>query len=550
MKGSRSGPKSGLPRLSESEVATQSPGVGVATASGLPLKAVYSHVDLLDSGFEPERDLSRPGHFPYTRGISAQYRERLWVMGQYSGFGSVKQTNKRVRGLLEQGQSGFSIALDLPTQIGLDSDDPMSAGEVGKVGVPIDTLQDMVDLLDGIPLDQVRQIRTTANSVAPIFVALFLAAAEEHGYSGQQFRVMFQNDVLKEYVARGTYIFPPGAGKKFTVDVIEYCAQNLPHWEPIEFCGYHIRDAGADAIQEVAFAVANAFEYLDAARDRGVDIDALAHSLYMFLSAGQDLFEEIAKFRAARRIWAYMMRDRYGVSEMNSALNIFAYTLGSPQTLQEPLNNIVRIAYEALAAILGGAQTLATTAYDEAVQLPSDEAVRISLRTQQILAFETGIPRSADPLGGSYMIESLTTEIERSVARKLKEIDQLGGALRALETGWLGSQIEESAFREQLAVESGARVVVGVNRFRSDDVARVKHQVRTDSAVEDEQRARLASVRARRNPTRVASALRRVNDAAASNLNTVPPIIDAIKAYASIGEVIGTLRGLWGEYHA
>ncbi len=322
------------------------------------------------------------------------YRERLWVMGQYSGFGSAKQTNARIRQLLGEGQLGFSVALDLPTQLGLDSDDPRSVGEVGRVGVPIDSIRDMVDLLDGIPLDNVRQIRTTANAIGPLAVALFLAGAEAHGYRGDQFKVMLQNDVLKEYVARGTYIFPPDKGLRFSVDVIEYCARTLPHWEPIEFCGYHIRDSGSNAVQEVAIAVANGIEYIDSALGRGLGIDQFAESLFMFLSAHLDLFEEAAKFRATRRLWARLMRDRYGASDPSCRLNLFVYTLGSPQTAQEPLNNIVRIAYQAMAAILGGVQTLATSAYDEALQLPSEEAVRVSLRTQQILAYETGVART------------------------------------------------------------------------------------------------------------------------------------------------------------
>jgi methylmalonyl-CoA mutase, N-terminal domain len=523
--------------------------VGDATLSGLPVEPIYTKASLDADGFDVERDLGAPGGFPFTRGVATGgYRERLWVMGQYSGFGSAQETNKRIRGLIEQGQAGFSVALDLPTQIGLDSDDPRAFGEVGRVGVPIDTLEDMVDLLDGIPLDRVRQIRTTANSVGPIFVALFLAAAERHGYSGDQFRVMFQNDVLKEYVARGTYIFPPRPAKEFSVDVIEYCAQHLPHWEPIEFCGYHIRDAGANAIQEVAIALGNAIEYLDAAQSRGVNIDSIAHALYIFLSAGQDLFEEVAKFRAARRIWARLAKDRYGVAEANCRLNIFAYTLGSPQTLQEPLNNIVRIAYEALAAVLGGAQTLATTAYDEALQLPSDDAVRISLRTQQILAYETGVARSGDPLGGSYLVESLTTALERAITSKLEQIDREGGALLALESGWIGREIDEESFKQQAAAESGARIVVGVNRFRVEESTGVQHHVRINEQLEAQQRSRLREVKNKRDPGKVASALGALETAAKTRQNTVPPLVNAVKVNATIGEIASTLKSVWGEY--
>jgi methylmalonyl-CoA mutase N-terminal domain/subunit len=521
--------------------------VGGETLSRLPVGPLYTHLDTED--LNPDEDLGLPGEFPFTRGVfPGMYRERLWVMGQYSGFGSAKETNKRIRSLLAQGQLGFSIALDLPTQLGLDSDDPRSHGEVGRVGVPIDSIRDMVELLDGIPLDGIRQIRTTANAIGPLAVALFVAGAEAHGYRGDQFKVMLQNDVLKEYVARGTYIFPPEHGLRFSADVIEYCARNLPTWEPIEFCGYHIRDSGSNAIQELAIAIANGLEYIDATLSRGLAIDDFAESLFMFLSAHLDLFEEVAKFRAARRLWARLMRRRYGASDDACRLNLFVYTLGSPQTAQEPLNNIVRIAYQALGAILGGAQTLATTAYDEAIQLPGEEAVRISLRTQQILAYETGAARTADPLAGSYFVESLTDQVEVAALDLLAEIERVGGALAALRSGWIADQLEEEAYRQQRSIEDGERVVVGVNRFRVDEGVASVPSSRPDPALERDAVERLERLRATRDAASVEEALARLQAAAAADRNSVEPILDAVRAEATVGEICGALKSVWGTY--
>ncbi len=521
----------------------------IETLSRVPVRSLYTHVDLEKDGFDAERDLGLPGQYPFTRGVDRRmYRDQPWVMGQYSGYGSPRETNQRIRRLLGQGQKGFSIALDLPTQVGLDSDDPLARGEVGRVGVPIDTVDDMVELLDGIRLDQVRQIRTTANSIGPIAVALFTVAAEELGSSASEFRVMLQNDVLKEYVARGTFIFPPAAGLRFSVDVIEHCARNLRHWEPIEFCGYHIRDSGANAIQEVAFAVANGLEYIDATLARGLTIEQIGHAFWLFLSAHIDLFEEVAKFRAARRVWARLMRQRYGASDDASRLNLFVYTLGSAQTMQEPLNNIARISFQALAAILGGAQTLATSSYDEAVQLPSDEAVRISLRTQQIIAYETGVTRTPDPMAGSYLVEELTTQLEREIGKQLEVIAQKGGALRALESGWIGEQIDDEAFRQQQAIEHHERVVVGVNEFRSSDDVGIRHRLSIDPALEQNQIERLRVRRAARDQSRTAGALEAVRCAARDGRNTVEPITDAVRARASIGEIVGALKEIWGAY--
>jgi methylmalonyl-CoA mutase N-terminal domain/subunit len=517
------------------------------TLSGLPVAPLYTaHDSPADSG---DGDLF-PGEYPYTRGVvPGMYREQLWVMGQYSGHGSAKQTNQRIRSLLAGGQRGFSVALDLPTQMGLDSDDPRARGEVGRVGVPIDSVLDMVDLLDGIPLEEVRQIRTTANAIGPIAVALFAVGAERLGYRPDQFKVMLQNDILKEYVARGTYIFPPDKGLRFSVDVVEYCARNLPNWEPIEFCGYHIRDSGSNAIQELAIAMANGFTYIETALARGLNIDDFAHSVYMFLSAHLDIFEEVAKFRVARRLWARLMRDRYGASDNSCKLNIFCYTLGSPQTAQEPLNNIVRIAYQTLAAVLGGVQTLATSAYDEAIQLPSEEAARVSLRTQQIVAYETGVPRTADPLAGSYYLSSLMADLEARVVTMLTEIEDMGGALRALETGWISQVIDDESFRQQQAIDSGARVVVGVNRFVSEP-SELRHKLTTDPSLELDQIQRLHQLRADRDGAAVRASLQGLKVAAEGDANTVPYLMDALRVGATVGEICSTLKEAWGVYAA
>lgn len=512
--------------------------------AGIPVDAAYGP----DGGSASMPEM--PGEFPFGRGIRPDgYRSGLWVMGQYSGLATPRETNARMRSLLASGQRGFSIALDLPTQNGLDADDPLAEGEVGKVGVPISSLQDMEELLDGIPMDQLSQIRTTANSIGPVAVALFVAGAKSHGFRPDQFKVLLQNDVLKEYLARGTQIFPPRHGLSFSVDVIEYCARNLPHWEPIEFCGYHVRDAGADAVQEAAIAAANGFEYIDAALARGLDIDDFARRLFMFLCADIDLFEEVAKFRAIRRVWARSMERRFHARLPESkALNLFVYTLGGSLTAQEPLNNIARVGFQALAAVLGGVQTLATSSYDEAMRTPTADAARISLRAQQILAFEAGVARTADPLGGSYYVEYLTAEMEARIERYLEQIEEQGGALAALESGWLHSEVEAHAYRQQRDIEKRRRLRVGVNVFADDEARGVALETALARAeVESEQVERLRRLRATRDDTAVESSLERVRQAARSGRNTVPPIIEAIERYATVGEIVRTLKMEWGS---
>ena len=526
---------------------------GAVTNSGIDVEPLYAPdgraLSAEGRSAYAER-VGTPGEAPFTRGIwPGMYRERLWVMGQYSGAASPKATNARIRSLLAAGQKGFSVALDLPTQNGLDSDHELARGEVGKVGVPIDSRVDMEELLEGIDLSNVAQIRTTANAIGPLAVALFVVGAEAHGYSPTDFKVMLQNDVLKEYIARGTYVFPPPAGLRFSVDVVEYCSKELPHWEPIEFCGYHIRDSGSTAVQELAIAFAHGRAYIDEALGRGLAIDDFAHSAYLFLSADLDLFEEVAKFRAARRIWHDLIRKQYGATNPDSwAAKIFCYTLGGSQAAKEPTNNIARIAYQALAAVLGGVQTLATSSYDEAIQLPSDEAVRVSLRTQQVLAYETGVTRTADPLGGSYFVEALTDEIERAVHAYMAVIEEHGGPLAAIESGWIRGELDDAAYKLAWSLETGARTQVGVNRFTSeDDDATFRAHLDTVET-ERAQIDRVQALRATRDGAAVERCLAQLRVDAHAGTNTLPSVIDAIRNYATVGEVCGALADVWGRY--
>jgi methylmalonyl-CoA mutase, N-terminal domain len=476
------------------------------------------------------------------------YLDQLWVMGQYSGFATPAETNKRFRDLIAAGQTGLSIALDLPTQMGLDSDAALALGEVGKVGVPLDTVDDMIALLDGVPLDQVRQVRTTANAIAPMFTAMFLEALAELGLDPNAFRLILQNDPLKEFIARGTYIFPPAASVSLTVDVIEYFAANLPHWEPVEFCGYHIRDAGGTIVHELAIATADGIEYLDAAVARGVDITSLASSLFLFLSTSVDVFQEASKLRAARRIWAKLLHERYGVPKEDAAINLFVYTLGGALTAQEPHNNIVRIACEALAAVLGGAQTLATSSFDEALGLPTAEAARLGLRTQQILALESGAAAVVDPLGGSGYVEWLTDLLEAEALAAVAEIVEDGGAVRAIESGHFARLLGDAAYQAQREIERGVRPLVGVNVHVADTDPPEVRPFRVDPALERTQQEALETVRARRDKRGVAAALGDVAQAASAARNTVEPLRKAARARATLGEMVSALAGVHGKF--
>lgn len=517
------------------------------TRSGIPLEPVYGaeqmHAVHTDGN-------EAPGRPPYTRGITPlMYLEKPWIMGQYAGFGSAGQTNGRFKELLKAGQTGFSVALDLPTQLGLDSDHPHARGEVGRVGVAIDSLADMEVLFDGIPLQAVRQIRTTANSIGHLWLALNVALAEKKGQDPNAVRILIQNDVLKEYIARGTQIYPPQAGLRIVADVIEYCARHLPSWTPLSMSGYHMREAGANAIQELAFTFANGIAYCDAAIERGLSVDDFAPSLFTFLTADMELLEEVAKFRAARRVWDWIMAERFGAKNPESrALRIFAFSAGSNLTAQQPLVNVIRVSLNALAAVLGGVQTLHTSAYDEVLGLPTPEAATLALRTQQVILEESGITKVVDPLGGSYAIEALTAEIESRVRVELDKIDELGGALRCIESGWFKEQIAESAYRIQNEIDSGERRVVGVNCFVVKDGEKGPDPFAIDPAIEAEQVEGLRRLRKTRDNGAVRDALATLERSARDGSSIVPPTIDAVRAYATVGEISTTLADVFGTY--
>ena len=487
----------------------------------------------------------RPGEFPYTRGISAE--PGPWIMGQYAGFGTAAETNARFRALLEAGVTGFSVALDLPTQMGLDSDDPGAAGEVGKVGVAIDSLADIEVLMEGIPLERISQVRTTANSIGYIWAAMFVALAERRGLDPNAFGMFIQNDVLKEYIARGTQIFPPGPSLRLSVDVLEYVARHMPRWVPLAVSGYHIRESGSDAVQEIAFTFANAVAYLDAAVSRGVSIDAVAPTLFTFLSAGIELLPEVAKFRAARRVWANLIRERYAARDARSEqLRIFVFTAGSSLTAQQPLNNVVRASVEAMAAALAGVQTMHVCAYDEAIGVPTEAAATLALRTQQIVAYETGLIETVDPFGGSYAMEALTADLVSRIDELLAEIESRGGALACIESGWFQDELAGSAYLQARAVEAGVKTVIGVNSFASpsDPIA----VFRVDPAGEQRQRDGLRALRQARSQEDVVRCLDLVEGAARSGENIVPACVEAVKAYATVGEIVGRLCIVFGEW--
>ena len=519
------------------------------TASSIPVKEVYTPSDLEEMEFDYARDLGLPGTYPFARGIFKEmYRENLWIMGQYSGYGTAEESNRRYKYLIEQGATGFSIALDLPTQIGYDSDHPMAQGEVGRVGVAINSLKDMEILFDGIPLNRVRQIRTTANAIGPIFVALFLAMAEKQGISPLDFSILLQNDVLKEYIARGTYIFPTKPSVKLSTDVIEYCSAHLPNWIPINFCGYHLREAGCTAVQEIAFTFANAIAYIESAIGRGLPIDQFALKLTCMFSGGIHLFEEIAKFRAARRIWAKLMNHRFRAKESESqSLRIFCFTAGSNLTTQQPLNNIVRVTLEALGAVLGGVQIMATSSYDEGYATPSHKAATIALRTQQIIAYESGVINTVDPLGGSFFIERLTREIEERVWKYIEKIDEMGGAIAAIENRFFQNEIEEAAYRYQKRIENRETIVVGVNEFRSSDVTEIEI-LKVDPEVEVRQVKSLLEMKRDRDNKKVEKCLSVLKHRVQEGENVIPATFEAIKAYATVGEICDTLKEVFGEY--
>jgi methylmalonyl-CoA mutase N-terminal domain/subunit len=489
-----------------------------------------------------------PGEYPYTRGVQpTMYRGRFWTMRQYAGFGSAEETNKRFKYLLEQGQTGLSCAFDLPTQIGYDSDDPMSTGEVGKVGVAIDSLEDMEILLDGIPLDKV-STSMTINAPASVLLAMYIAVGEKQGVPSEKLSGTIQNDILKEYIARGTYIFPPKPSMRLITDIFAYCSENVPKWNTISISGYHIREAGSTAVQEVAFTLADAIAYVEAALEAGLDVDGFAPQLSFFFNGHNNFFEEIAKFRAARRIWSRLMKEKYGAKNPKSwQFRVHTQTGGSTLTAQQPDNNIVRVTIQALAAVLGGTQSLHTNSRDEALALPTEESARIALRTQQIIAYETGVTDTVDPLAGSYYVESLTDQIEQQVLDYLKKIEDMGGAVSAVEQGYMQREIHEKAYEFQKKVETGEEVVVGVNRFRIED-EKQPELLRVDPSLGKVQRAKLEQLRERRDNDKVNETLKALRNGARGQDNLMPLILDAVRVYATIGEICGVLREEFGEY--
>src|SRR3989449_11596929 len=517
------------------------------TDAGIEIRPVYGPQDL--AGFDHDRDLGRPGEPPFTRGVHASmYRGRPWTMRQYAGMGTAKETNARFRYLLDHGQTGLSVAFALPTQMGLDSDHRRAEGEVGKTGVAIDSIEDMRRLLDGIPLDQVTT-SMTINATAAILLLLYELVAEDQGVSADQIGGTVQNDILKEYAARGTYIYPPKPSMRLITDLFAYCRERMPRWNTISISGYHMREAGATAVQEVAFTVSDAIAYVQAALDAGLAIDDFAPRVSFFFACHMNFFEEVAKFRAARRLWARIMTERFGAKDRRSAmLRFHTQTGGATLTAQQPENNVVRTALEALAAVLGGTQALHTNSFDEALSLPTERAVKIALRTQQILAHESGVIDTADPLGGSYFVESLTNDVEQRAWQYIEKIDGMGGAVAAIEAGWIQDEIHESAFRIQQAVESGDRVVVGVNRYASDDEVPPEIQ-RIDEARGEAQKGRVPSLRAARNQGTVDETLRQVGETVRGTANVLYPMKEALRAGATLGEVSDALREVFGEYH-
>ena len=517
-----------------------------ASTTGLPMEAVITPEDL--AGWEPERDLGYPGEFPFTRGVyPTMYRGRLWTMRQYAGFGSAIESNRRYRYLLEKGQTGLSVAFDLPTQIGMDSDHALAQGEVGKVGVAIDSLDDMLALFDGIPLERV-STSMTINSTAAILLALYVAVAKKQGANLARLAGTVQNDILKEYIARGTYIYPLRPAMRIVTDVFAWCRTEIPNWNPISISGYHIREAGSTEVQEVAFTLANAIAYVEAAISAGLQVDEFAPQLSFFFNAHNEFLMQIAKFRAARRLWARTMRDRFGARDPRSMmLRFHAQTAGSALTAQQPENNIARVALQCLAAVLGGCQSLHANALDEALALPTEEAALLALRTQQIIAHETGVANTIDPVGGSYAIEQLTGEIESAAQDYIAKIDAMGGMLRAIETGYVQQEIQKSAYEYQRAIERGEQVVVGVNRFQIDQERPIP-TLRIDPEIERSQIARLQALRTRRDAAKSRAALDEVERRARGTENLMPAILAAVEAFATVGEISDSLRRAFGEY--
>ncbi len=514
--------------------------------SGIPVKRLYTPLDFADTDYLDR--LGMPGEYPYTRGVQpTMYRGRYWTMRQYAGFATAEESNRRYKFLLDQGQTGLSVAFDLPTQIGYDSDHEMARGEVGKVGVSIDSLKDMETLFDGIPLDRV-STSMTINAPAAVLLAMYIAVAEKQGVAPADLRGTIQNDILKEYSSRGTYIFPPKPSMRIITDIFAFCAEKVPQWNTISISGYHIREAGATAVQEVAFTLANGISYVQAALDAGLGVDQFGPRLSFFFNAHLDFLEEVAKFRAARRLWARIMKTRFGaVNPKSRMMRFHTQTAGCTLTAQQPKNNIVRVAFQAMSAVLGGTQSLHTNSMDEALSLPSEDAVRIALRTQQMIAYETGVGDTVDPLAGSYYVEALTREIEERAEEYIRRIDDMGGAPSAIEQGYVQKEIQDSAYTYQRQIESMERVVVGLNRFQVEE-GRPTGLLRVDPAVREAQIERLQALRSSRDGEAVRRGLGALKAAAEGSVGIMPAVIEAVKAYATLGEICDVLREVFGEY--
>jgi methylmalonyl-CoA mutase N-terminal domain/subunit len=523
-----------------------SPASDEHTSSRIPVHPLYTPADL--SGWNYDREVGYPGQFPYTRGVQAtMYRGRLWTMRQYAGMGDAEESNKRYKYLLSNGTTGLSVAFDLPTQIGMDSDSPMAIGEVGKVGVAIDSIEDMQRLFDGINLEKITT-SMTINATAAILLALYIAVAKRQGSSLAKLGGTVQNDILKEYIARGTYIYPPAQAMRIVTDIFAYANQHVPEWNTISISGYHMREAGCTAVQEVAFTIANGMTYVQAAIDAGLDVDKFAPRLSFFFASFSNFLEEVAKFRAARRMWAHIMREHFGAKNPRSwMLRFHTQTAGSSLTAQQPENNIVRTALQALSAVLGGTQSLHTNSYDEALALPTEQAVRVALRTQQIIAYESGVAQTIDPFAGSYYVESLTNQIEKHALGYLDKIEAMGGMLKAIERGFVQQEIQNAAYEYQQAVDRLEQVVVGVNRFEQEREKPIEI-LRLNEDLERQQVERLRELRARRPKAPWESSLKGVEDAARSGANLMPNIITAVEASATVGEISDTLRRMFGEY--
>jgi len=519
------------------------------TESGIPVERVYTATSLERLGFDYTKDLGLPGQYPFTRGKDfSGYRENFWIFQQYAGFGDAEESNKRYRFLLDHGQTGISIALDLPTQIGIDSDNPLAEGEVGKVGVAIDSLEDLEIIFHGIPLNKPRQISLVANAVSLIGLAMFIALAEKQGTPTEQIVLRIQNDILKEFIARNTYIYPPEPSLRLATDLVTYCAKNHPNWVPLTICGYHIREAGATASQEIAFSLANALEYMDCIYRKGFEVENVLPKLSAFMSVGMNFFEEIAKFRALRRLWAKLFREQYHIRDLSKlGLNLVNFTKGSSLTAQQPMNNIVRVTIECLAGVLGGCQSLFPSSMDEAYCTPSEESVKLALRTQQIIAYETGIPDTIDPLGGSYYVETLTCVLENEAKKHLDEIKEIGGTIKAIKSGYFQGKIGEFSYGQYQEIQNKERIIVGVNKFvDKEDVRMGIFRPPEDTAIK--QRIRLKKLREMRNNVKAKEILKEIETLAQTEENLVPILVEAVKHYVTVGEICDAFRHVFGEY--